>query len=115
MARVGALRDLVLVAVGALKQTHGRDGGEQPGELVHLRHIALAEEHRFRGIEAAGEEGGRGVEGVLAQRGGVGERRERVVIGDEIEGLALLGQLNRGLDRAKVVAEVQRAGGLNAR
>ena len=49
------LRHLVLVAGGPLKQPHGRDAGEHPGELGHLGHVLLGEEHGLRGVEAEGQ------------------------------------------------------------
>jgi hypothetical protein len=100
--------------VGALEQAHRRDDREQPRQFVHLRHIALAKENGARGIEPAGEEPGRGVEGVAAQVVGFGDRGERVVIGDEIDGLALALHLDGRLHRAEIIAEMQRAGGLDA-
>jgi len=36
---------LVLVAVRAFKQAHRRDGGKQPRQLGHFRHVRLAEEN----------------------------------------------------------------------
>ena len=100
--------------MAALQQPHRRDGAQHPGQLGHLRHVGLPEEHRPLRVEAAGEEIQRHVERVLAALGGVDQRGHRVIIGDEIERLALLLQLDGGLHHPEVIAEMQRARRLNA-
>src|SRR5690606_367920 len=54
-------------------------------------------------------------EGVFAEQLRVLDRCERMKIGDEVEGVALLLQLHELSDRAEVVPEVESAGGLDAR
>ena len=53
--RGDALGDLVLVAVGALEEPHRRQAPDEPGELAHLGHVALAPEDALLRVEAAGE------------------------------------------------------------
>ncbi len=51
-----ALGDLVLVADGALEQAHGRDAGEDPGELGDLGDVLLGKKGRLLRVEAEGQE-----------------------------------------------------------
>ena len=109
-----AAGDLVLVAVAALQQAHGRDGAENPGKLAVLRHITLAEEDAFRRIKAAGEEIDGEFADVLAQPVAILHGGEGMVVGDEVVGVALMLQLERRLHHAEVIADVKSAAGLKA-
>ena len=57
----------------------------------------------------------RDIERVFAARGGVGDAGERVIIGDEIIRLTLFLQLDGRAHHAEIIADMQRAGRLNAR
>ena len=106
--------ELVLVAVAILQHRHGRERGEQPGQLGDFGHIALTEEHRLGRIQSAREKIQRHILRILAPLLCVIERGHRVVVGDEIIGLALVLELDRRLHHAEVVAHMQRAGRLDA-
>ena len=103
-----AARDFVLVTVAPFQQAHRRDGGENPGKLRHLRHIGLPEQKRPFRVQTAGQKIQRHVPRVAPPLLRVEERRHRMIIGDEIKGLALLLQLDGRLHHAKVVSQVQR-------
>src|SRR5205807_9998062 len=47
--------ELVFITGAALQQTHGRNGGEHPGELGHFGDVGLAKEDRFFRIESASQ------------------------------------------------------------
>ena len=70
--------------------------------------------HGFGGVEAAGEEIEGDVHCVFAALLGVEEGGHRVVIRDEVVGLAFVLQFHRRLHHAEIVADVQSAGGLDA-
>ena len=106
--------DLVLVGVRPLEQAHAGDRREDPGQLGHLGHVRLAEEGRLRGVEAERQVVEGDVADVLAQERGVLDRRQGVVVGDEVEALALVLQRDVLPDGAEVVAEVQLARRLDA-
>ena len=111
-----AVGELVLVRVRALEQPHAGHGGQQPGDLGHLRHVALPEEDRPPGVHPQGEVGRRQLPDVRAQFLRVVDRRQRVVVRDEEEVLA--GLLEGGdvlADGAEVVAEMGSAAGLDPR
>jgi len=109
-----AAGQFVLVAGATFEQAHGGDGGEQPGEFGDGGDIGLAEEEGLGGVQAAGEEIQGGVKGVLAALGGVGEGGHGMVVGNEIKGLALFLELDGGLHHPEIIAQMERAGGLNA-
>ena len=134
-ARRDALCDLVLVRVGAFEQAHAGDGGENPRQFAHFRHVGLAEEAapspgRGRARGSRGPRRGRCRRGCAARvarpapcswrprRASFSsaslQRCQGVVVGDEVEALAAILQLDVLLDRAEVVAEVQLAGRLHA-
>ena len=107
---------------------------EDPREFGHFGDVGLAVERGLRGVEAEGEvvEGdvadvlgedlpGRARGDGLVLGGEVAirvprrpQRGQGVVIGDEVEAVALLLQLDVLLDRAEVVADVQLPGRLDA-
>ena len=103
-----ALGNLLLVGMAALQQPHRRHGGEHPGQLAHLGHIGLQEQHRPLRIQAQRQEIHRLVQAVRPHGLGVANRGEGMVVGDEVEALMLLLELNVLLDGAEVVAYVQR-------
>ena len=117
-----ALVELVLVRGRPLEQPHAGDGGENPCQFGHLGHVGLAEEGGLVGVEAQGQV----IQGDIADlaraaarpafRVGleVADGGQGVVVGDEIEALALVLQLDVLLDGAEVVAQVQLARGLHA-
>ena len=109
-----ALGDLVFEAVGALEQPHGRERAEHPGKFADLGHVTLAPEDAFGGIEPAGEPIESDAEGIVTAELGVGERRHRVVVGDEIEALVVALGSDGRLHRAKVVAQMKDARRLNS-
>ena len=114
MRRLEAMRHLVLVAVAALKQTHRRETGKIPCELLDLRHVALAVDHGLRGVESASEIVERHVARGLAEGLSVADCRHRVEIRDEHEIVALLLEVEHRLHRAEIVAPMQFARGLDA-
>ena len=69
----------------------------------------------FSGIEPQREQVDEHVEDVLPQLRGVAHAGQRVVIGDEVEGLVALLERDVLPDRAEVVADVQGARRLNSR
>ncbi len=100
--------------MAVFEHRHWREGGEQPREFGDFWHVALLEENGFGGVEAAREEIEGNVEGVFAALLGVEEGGHRVVICDEVVGFAFVLQFHRRLHHAEIVADVQRAGGLDA-
>jgi hypothetical protein len=111
---IDALGGLVLVAVRALEQAHGRERADQPGEFADLGDVALAPEDGLGGVEAAGQPVEGDALGVGAALPGVGQRRHRVVVGDEVVGVAAGLQLDGRAHGAEVVADVKGAGGRDA-
>ncbi len=109
-----AVGDFILVAVASFEQAHRGDGGEYPGQFGDGRHVGLPEQERFRRVESAGQEIQRDVQGVLAALGGVEEGGHGMVVGDEIESLALVLQFDGGFHHAKIIAQVKSARGLDA-
>ena len=110
-----ALGGLVFEGVPLFQQAHGGECGEEPGEFGDFGDIRLAEENGFLGIEAAGEEIQSDIPGILAPLGGVEEGGHGMVIGDEVQRLALVLQLNGRPHHPEIVSEVQGAAGLDAR
>ena len=101
--------------MGSLEQPHRRERAEQPGEFADLGHIALAVEDALFRIESAGEQVERDVECVLSALLGVGQRRHRVIVRDEIESVTAGLQFDGWPHHAKIIADVERAGRLDAR
>ena len=109
-----AVGQFVLVTGATLQQAHGGDGGEQPGQFGDGGDVGLAEEDGLGGVQTAGEEVQDGVEGVLTALGGVKERGHGMVVGDEVEGPAFFLKFHGGLHHPEIIAEMERAGRLNA-
>ena len=100
--------------MAALEQAHGRQGAKQPGEFGYFGNIGLDEEYGFLRVQSAGQEIQRDIQGILAPLRGIEQRGHGMVIGDEIVGLPLVLQFDRRLHHAEIIAQVQRARGLNA-
>src|SRR5207244_11378459 len=49
-------RDLVLVGMRELQSRGWRYGRKNPGELGHMRHIALEKKRRLIGVQSTGQE-----------------------------------------------------------
>jgi hypothetical protein len=109
-----AMRQLVLVGVAALEQTHRRYRAQEPGEFGDFRHVGLFPEHGLLRIKTASQEIQRNIERVFAALGGIGQRGHRMVVGDEVERIALILQFDGGSHHPEIVAEMQRATGLDA-
>ena len=109
------LRHLVLVRMAALEQAHRAHRREDPRQLVDLRHVALAEEHRALRVQPAGEEIHRQLAVQRRSSAPLLDRGHRVVVGDEVEPLALVLQAHRRLHRPEVVAQVQLPARLESR
>ena len=100
--------------MATVEQAHRCHRAEDPREERDLGDIRLAEEKRFRRIQPAGQKIERYVARIFAQGFGIVERRQCVQVGDEIERLALVLQFDGRTHHAEVIAEVQRAGRLDA-
>jgi hypothetical protein len=74
----------------------------------------LAEERGVFRIEAAGQKIERNVARAFTQRFRIADAGKRVVFGNEIKGFALGLQRNRRPHHAEIIADVQRATGLDA-
>ncbi len=100
--------------MGVLQHRHRRQRAENPGELADAVDIGLPEERRLLRVEPAGQEIERDAAGVFPQQRRIVEGGQRVIIGDEIKGLAALLPLDGGTHHAEVIADVRDAGGLDA-
>src|SRR5207253_11143543 len=109
-----AARNFVLVGMGALEQSHWRDGGQDPGELCNLRHVALHEEGGALRIETAGEKIDGHAPAVFSQQRWILQAGESVIIGDKIKGFAFGLESNRRPHHAEIIPDVENAAGLNA-
>ncbi len=116
---LAVLARLVLELGHAVEPADARDIVEQPGQLAVRGHARLVEQDRSRGIDAAGDDRGGHFETVVGDAARIDRIGQRVQIGDEIHALAarrldIRLHADPLLDRAKIVAEVQIAGGLDA-
>ena len=105
---------LSLYEWASLQQSHRCQSAQDPGKLGDRRHLGLAEKARFARIETAGKEIDGDAANVFAQISGVVHGRQGMKIGNEIEGLAAVLQLDGRLHHAEVIAEMQSARRLNA-
>ena len=80
-----------------------------------LGHVALDEERRAVGIDAAGDQEGSQVQRGLAQLFRLLRHGDRVQVDDRVEAVGLVLLLDPAADSADVVAEVLVAGRLDAR
>src|SRR5205085_11096750 len=87
-----------------------------PGELGHLRDIALPEERAPLHVETAGQKVQRDPPAICPQRLRIIDRSEGVIIGNEIKGLVCRRFLER--DRRphhpEIISDMKNAGGLDA-
>jgi hypothetical protein len=110
------LLHLVLVGRHALEPAERRAHRQQREQLGVLGQAALDEDGRVVGVDAGGEPVDHHVVDVLLDDAALFVvRRQRVPVGDEVEALELGLQPDPVLERAVVVAEVQRAGRAHAR
>ena len=103
--RADPLGDLVLVRRGPIQQPLAGDRRQDPGQLGHLGHVALAEQQRPLRVEPEGQVVHRHVPRQITEPIGVLHRRQRMVVGDEIKALAaLMGQGQVLFHRPQIVA-----------
>src|SRR5262245_1677689 len=95
--------------MASLQKAHWSYRRQEPGELRHLRKIGLFPENRLYRIESTSHKVERHVQRVLASLLRIKQGRHRMVISDEIEGLAFLLKLDGGLHHSKVIADVKGA------
>ncbi len=112
--RRDAVGDLVLVAVRPVEVGERDDGPEDPVQLGDLRDVALAEEDGPGRVEPEREEGHRRLAGERRRGDRVPDRGQRVEVGDEVQRLAAVLEIDELADRAVVVADVLLPGGLDA-
>ena len=106
---------LVLEGVASLQQPHRRPGHQQPAQLGDLGHVGLHEQRGAIRIEPERQQVDGRVERVLRQGLAVADGRQRVQVGDEIEGaVGIALQFDVLPDGAEVVAPVESSRGLNA-
>ena len=79
---------------------------KNPGQLADARHVGLPEKRGPRRVQPAGQEIQRDFPRVFPKELGVVQRSQRMVVGDEIEGLAPVLPLDGGAHHAKVVAQM---------
>ena len=109
------LLHLVLVGRHALEPAERRAHRQQREQLGVLGQAALDEDGRVVGVDAGGEPVDHHVVDVLLDDAALFVvRRERVPVGDEVEAVVVLLQPHPVLQRAVVVAEMERAGGPHA-
>ena len=106
--------NLVFVRVAALEQTQRCHGAEDPGQQGNFRDVGLAEEEGLVRREAAGEKVEGHVARVAAQGCRIMQRSESVEIGDEVKRFPLILQFDGRTHHAKIIAQMQCAGGLDA-
>ena len=108
------LGEVILVRVAVFKHWHGSQARQKPGEFGDFGDVALAKEHGFGRIQAAGQK----IEGYAARifpqerrfvNGGQG-----VIVGYEIEGFAFVLPFDAGPHHSEVVAEVGSPCGFDA-
>ncbi len=107
--------DFLLVRHAPLKPRHWDQVVEDPGQFGDLGHIALDKQRSFIGVEAQGQVVQCHIHGVLAHLVGIVQRRERVVVDDEVVRFVLRVQVKMLTQGAVVVAQVQASRGLDAR
>ena len=79
-----------------------------------LRNVALAEQHALFRVQSAGQEVNRQIAHKAAQLRAVMNGGERMVVRDEVIGLAFVLEVQGRLHHAKVVADVETTAGLKA-
>ena len=111
---VGKFGHLVLVAVAALQQAHGRHCAQEPGQLGVLGRVGLFPKHAAIGIEPGRQPIESHIQRVLPTLRRVGQRGHGVVVGDEVVGLALLLKADGREHGSEIIAQVQGAARLDA-
>ena len=112
---VGLLRLLLLIGRSALDPAHGRDGHQDPGELLHLGAMALHKEGALVRVEAQGNEGRGHLARLAPELLAVVHAGKGVVIDDAVDGLVVLLQRHVIADGAQVVPQVRRPARLDPR
>ena len=112
---VGLLRLLLLIGRSPLDPAHGRDGHQDPGELLHLGAMALHEEGALVRVEAQGNERRGHLARLATQLLAVVHAGKGVVIDDAVDGLVVLLQRHVIADGAQVVPQVRRPARLDPR
>ena len=112
---VGVLCALVLELGHAAQLPEHGVAVEDPAELGMLVHMALQEEGVLLRVQTAGDVLGKLGGGAAAQLLGLLAHGDGVQVGHEIKAVKLIRQLRPVFHRAQVVAQVQIAGGLDAR
>src|SRR5207248_9451179 len=87
---------------------------QNPGEFGHLGHVALPEGCAAIRIETASEKIQCYSPAIGSECFRIIDRRERVIIGDEIKRLALCLERNCRPHHPEIISDVKNAGGLNA-
>src|SRR5437868_4396639 len=100
----------------ALEKRFRCDARQDPGQLRDLRHVALPKERPPLHVQTAREKIQRDPPAVAVERLRIVNRRQRMIIGDEIKRLVLLGFLkgNGRPHHPEIISDVENAGGLNA-
>ena len=112
---VGVLGALVLKLRHAGKLAEHRVAVEYPAQLCVLVNVALHEKGVLLRVDAAGDVLRKLLKGAAAKLRRVLTHGERVQIGHKVVAVKFVGSRSPVLDRTEVVAEMQVAGGLNAR
>ena len=96
------------------QQAHRTNRRENPRQFANLGHGALAEKNGTRRVQSAGEEINGDFPDIFTQCRGIARRGHRMVVGDEVKGLALVLEADGGFDRAEVISDMKFAAGLEA-
>ena len=112
---VGVLGALVLELGHAAQLAEHGVAVEDPAQLRVLVDVALDEQGVLLRIEAAGDILCKLLERAAAQLRGILPHGEGVQVGHEVVAVKLIGPRAPVLDRAQIVAQMQVAGGLDAR
>ena len=103
----------VFVGMSAFELTCREEAAQHPGELEDFRNRRLAIEERAFRIQSTSEPGSGDIEDVTAEGDWVADRRQRVIVGDEVERSKALDQRKRRPDRSEIVSKVRSVGGLD--
>ncbi len=104
----------VLIGVALFQKVHRRDGHQEPCQLGNFRHVRLAKERGLFRIEAQREIREGHLAGVLLEEQRIVHGGQGVQVGDEVERLLIVLQLNVLADRAEIIAPMGKAGGLDS-
>jgi hypothetical protein len=111
---LAVLAGLLLELRHAVEPADAGDAIEHPGELGVLGDLALVEDDVLCRIDAAGKKRRGDLAGRLGQLGRVLPDRDGVHVDDAIDAVVAVLQLDKLLDRAEIIAEMQVAGRLHA-